>query len=134
MSPEPSAHLAPPLLSDLPIEPLSAIQLNSICHCSISDKPEDSDAPPGFQKGPTPAKNKSASDDASALVRRDSNIRSVTASEQDTAVPAAPQDVEKQLRNLRKKIRQAEATASKAAEGKQLTTEEQEKLHKLVLW
>ena len=133
MSPEPSAHLAPPLLSDLPIEPLSAIQLNSICPCSISDKTEDSDAPPGFQKGPTPAKNNAASDDASASVQRDSNIRSVTASEQDTAVPAAPQDIEKQLRNLRKKIRQAEATASKAG-GKQLTTEEQEKLHKLVLW
>lgn len=107
---------------------MSAIQLNSICPCSISDKPEDSDAPPGFQKGPTPAKNNPASDDASASVQRDSNIRSVTASEQDTA------GLEKQLRNLRKKIRQAEATASKAAEGKQLTIEEQEKLHKLVLW
>ena len=50
------------------------------------------------------------------------------------AGPPAAQDTEKQLRNLRKKIRQADATAQKAAEGKQLTPEEQEKLQKLKLW
>ena len=55
-------------------------------------------------------------------------------SQQHAAVPAASQDVEKQLRNLRKKIRQAEVTASKATEGKQLTSEEQDKLQKLVTW
>ena len=67
-----------------------------------------------------------------AAVQRNGN--SSAASQQHAAVPAASQDVEKQLRNLRKKIRQAEVTASKATEGKQLTSEEQDKLQKLVTW
>ena len=48
--------------------------------------------------------------------------------------PPASQDTEKQLRNLRKKIRQADATAKKAAAGQHLTSEEEEKLKKLATW
>lgn len=48
--------------------------------------------------------------------------------------PPRAQDTEKQLRNLRKKIRQAEATASKAAAGQRLTPEEEEKLKNLATW
>ena len=50
------------------------------------------------------------------------------------AGPPAAQDTEKQLRNLRKKIRQADATAKKAAAGEHLTSEEEEKLKKLAFW
>lgn len=48
--------------------------------------------------------------------------------------PPRAQDTEKQLRNLRKKIRQADATARKAAAGQQLTPEEEEKLKNLATW
>ena len=50
------------------------------------------------------------------------------------AGPPRAQDTEKQLRNLRKKIRQADATARKAAAGQRLTPEEEEKLKNLATW
>lgn len=48
--------------------------------------------------------------------------------------PPTSQDTERQLRTLRKKIRQADATARKAATGQHLTLEEEEKLKKLAIW
>lgn len=50
------------------------------------------------------------------------------------AGPPRGQDTEKQLRNLRKKIRQADATVKKAAAGQRLTPEEEEKLKNLAAW
>lgn len=50
------------------------------------------------------------------------------------AGPPAAQDTEKQLRNLRKKIRQADKTAKKAATGQHLTPDEEDKLKKLAIW
>ena len=42
--------------------------------------------------------------------------------------------IEKQIRALRKKMRQAEQLAAKKAEGKELTAEEDAKLTKLASW
>ena len=135
-----------------------ATYLNPIVACSVSQSANDVDQPPGLSNSRQSAgtfslppglsqSQQSAAPSSSAGRASASNKTPNTAatsnavtSAADTlqnsgaAGPPAAQDTEKQLRNLRKKIRQADATAQKAAEGKQLTPEEQEKLHKLKIW
>lgn len=96
--------------------------------CSVSDdRPQASDVPPGFHdKSQAPAEPSSVARAATAAAQENGSAPSASA--------AIPQDVEKQLRNLRKKIRQAEGTVKKAKEGKQLSPEEQEKLRRLATW
>ena len=114
--------------------------------CSVSDAADTSDRPPGLgghkQQSAEPgvASNKangsSNADNASAHAAASNAVTSATDVLQNSgaAAPTVSQDIEKQLRNLRKKIRQADATAQKAAEGVKLTLEEQEKLQKLKGW
>ena len=134
------------------------LELTTVSPCSVSEgvdaKPPpglsgsqrpkgSSNPPPGLsQASQPPAARGSSAGRANAA---DNTSSSGAASDAATSAadvlqnsgasaPPASQDNEKQLRNLRKKIRQADATAQKAAEGKQLTPEEQEKLQKLKSW
>jgi hypothetical protein len=114
--------------------------------CSVSDAADTSDRPPGLggdkqQSAETgvassKANGSSNSDSASTHAAASSAVTTATDVLQNAgaAAPTVSQDTEKQLRNLRKKIRQADATAQKAAEGIKLTLEEQEKLQKLKGW
>lgn len=115
--------------------------------CSVSDAADTSDRPPGLvgdkqQSAKTRVASSKANgspdaDNASAHAAASNAVTSATDVLQNSGAAAAPtvsQDIEKQLRNLRKKIRQAEATAQKEAEGIKLTPEEQEKLQKLQGW
>lgn len=103
--------------------------------CSIADNAISSGTPPGFQNKPVVAHPHAAGQSyPTGSARENGNAATPKIEQQQAAGPETPQDIEKQLRNLRKKIRQAESTGSKAAEGKQLTAEEQEKLHKLLTW
>lgn len=93
--------------------------------CSLSDRPVVSDAPPGFRDRSSKEAAQLGAPETATPAQENGNAELSS---------GAPQDAEKQLRNLRKKIRQAEATASKAKEGKQLSPEEQEKLQRLETW
>lgn len=54
------------------------------------------------------------------------------------AVPAEPEDpaaaLEKQIRALKKKVRQAETLVTKRSEGQKLTEQEEEKVSKIPGW
>ena len=114
--------------------------------CSVSDAADTSDRPPGLggdkqqstktRVASSKANGSSNADNASAHAAASNAVTSATDVSQNlgAAGPSVSQDTEKQLRNLRKKIKQADATAQKAAEGIKLTAEEQEKLQKLKGW
>lgn len=109
--------------------------------CSVSEAPNMPDFPPGLignQQHSAQTASTSSTANGSFNANGTSAATSTSAADvlhnSGAAAPAAPQDVEKQLRNLRKKIRQADATAKKAAQGMQLTPEEEEKLEKLKVW
>lgn len=117
--------------------------------CSVSDSPEHHERPPGLsgskqQTADTPNtastanSSSSTAPGAAAAAAAEASTAGPSAADvlqnSGAAAPPASQDTEKQLRNLRKKIRQADATAKKAAEGLKLTPEEQEKLQKLKGW
>ena len=114
--------------------------------CSISDSPEHHEGPPGLsgnkkQTADTPTTASTANSSfstAPGAAAADASTAGPSAADvlqnSGAAAPPASQDTEKQLRNLRKKIRQADATAKKAAEGLKLTPEEQEKLQRLEGW
>lgn len=109
-----------------------------------ADQPQDnSDLPPGLspnKQDPTESLGSpgtaSASNRVPTAAAASNAVTSAADSVQNCGVsgPSTSQDTEKQLRNLRKKIRQADATAKKAAAGQHLTSEEQEKLKKLAIW
>lgn len=113
---------------------------------SVSDAAETSDRPPGLgwdkqqpaekRVASSKANGSSNADNASARAPASNAVTSATDALQNSgaAAPTVSQDTEKQLRNLRKKIRQADAITQKAAEGIKLTPEEQEKLQKLKGW
>jgi len=115
--------------------------------------------PPGFSPEDTPKKqaSKSAKKNAARKVKRlekdsaEDSVRSSTGKAADrpplappdgSAAPAASQQddvdpvaaAEKKIRNIRKKLRQCEATQAKAEEGKQLTAEEEAKLGNRAQW
>lgn len=101
------------------------------------------DMPPGLSRSkqhPTDPSRSSGKAGASHHVPDAAAASNAVTSAADTlqnsgaAGPPAAQDTDKQLRNLRKKIRQADATARKAAAGQHLTPEEKEKLKKLAIW
>ena len=127
--------------------------------CSVSDPIDGAERPPGLsgdkQSSDTPnmppglsrskqyptepsgSSGKAAAANGAADAAAASNAMTTAADtllNSGAAGPPATQDTDKQLRNLRKKIRQADATAKKAAAGQQLTTEEEEKLKKLAIW
>lgn len=106
--------------------------------CSVSEAPNMPDFPPGLignqQHSAQTASTANGSFNANGTSAATSTSAADVLHNSGAAAPAAPQDVEKQLRNLRKKIRQADATAKKAAQGMQLTPEEEEKLEKLNVW
>ena len=118
--------------------------------CSISGSAESADQPqnlvgqPDLPPGLSPNKSHptelqgraSASSAAPSNAAASDAVASAADSLQNSGASGPPtsQDTEKQLRNLRKKIRQADATEKKAAAGHNLTAEEQEKLQKLATW
>ncbi|KAL3161444.1 Mago binding [Trebouxia sp. C0010 RCD-2024] len=102
-----------------------------------------SDLPPGLspnKQHPTEPPGLPGRGSVSRAATSDAAASDAVTSAADTlqnsgaAGPPSSQDTEKQLRNLRKKIRQADATARKAAAGQPLTPEEEEKLRKLATW
>ena len=112
--------------------------------CSVSETPTAKDKPPGSSATANPGAEATSTavsqNGATSNVRASAATSDAVTSAADVlqnsggSVPVASQDTEKQLRNLRKKIRQAEVTAKKAAEGKQLTPEEDKKLTRLKEW
>lgn len=134
----------------MPTSCLPNSSCSRICDCSISesansaDQPRNlvgkSDLPPGLSPNkshPTESQGRaSASTAAPSNAAASDAVTSAADSLQNSGASGPPtsQDTEKQLRNLRKKIRQADATAKKAAAGHNLTTEEEEKLKKLATW
>lgn len=129
-----------------PLEQDTVDAARSLNILSVSDAADTSDRPPGLgghkqQNAETgvasnKANGSSNADSTSAHAAASDAVTSATDVLQNSgaAAPSVSQDTEKQLRNLRKKIRQADATAQKAAEGIKLTPEEQEKLQKLKGW
>lgn len=127
--------------------------------CSVSEPTDGADRPPGLagdkksadppdmppglsRSNQHPTESSGSQDKAAtangapgpAAARNTVTTAADTLLNSGAAGPPAAQDTEKQLRNLRKKIRQADATAQKAALGQHLTPEEEEKLKKLAIW
>ncbi|DBA79697.1 TPA: hypothetical protein ACH3X1_008367 [Trebouxia sp. C0004] len=118
----------------------------SLNFLSVSDAADTSDQPPGLggdkqqlaetRVASSKANGSANADNASAHAAASNAVTSATDALQNSRAAGltVSQDTEKQLRNLRKKIRQADATVQKAAEGIKLAPEEQEKLQKLKGW
>lgn len=126
---------------------IKSFKLTQKMVCSVSDSPERHEGPPGLSGNkqhtadtPNNASTANSSSSTAPGVAAAAEASTAGPSAADVlqnsgaAAPPASQDTEKQLRNLRKKIRQADATAKKAAEGLKLTPEEEEKLQKLKGW